>query len=329
MSADQTSPASPGGRVAMSVLLLAAGAALLYWQVHRLEVTGDLIHEGFANVGWWFLAILLISFVRFVLRSMAWRILLEQPVPLSRMIAATISGDALGNVIPIGGVIAGEPAKAVYLRSDVDPTRAFAALVAETFFYSVSVAIYVMVAVGAMFAFFTIPEGVHLAGLIALGSMSLVLAGAAWLAWQRPSLASQTLSRVAGERSARWVERLRNFEVATYGAAGQQGARLGMVAACEVAFHLLSFIECYLVFYLLTGDTRLLPSLVFDGFNRVVNIVFKPIPFRLGVEEGGTALLAAAIGLHPHGGFLLALVRKVRLIFWSGVGLGLWGLRRR
>jgi hypothetical protein len=311
------------------VLLFAAGIALLYWQIDQLVIDGRDIREAFADVGWWFSVILLLSFLRFVLRSAAWKIVLERPVSLWRMTAATLSGDALGNIIPVGGVIAGEPAKAVYLRHDVDPGRGFAALVAETFFYSVSVAIYVMVAVAAMFAYFAIPDGVHLAGVIALGSMSVVLAGATWLAWQRPALASQTLVRIAGVRAARWVERLRAFEVDTYGAVGQQGGRLATVAACEVGFHVLSLAECYLVFYLLTGEVGLLPSLVFDGFNRVINIVGRPVPFKLGVDEGLTALLAGAIGFPPHGGFLLALVRKVRLIVWSGVGIALWGIRRR
>jgi hypothetical protein len=179
-----------------------------------------------------------------------------------------------------------------------------------------------------MFAFFDIPQEVEWAGTVALVGMAAVLAGAGWLAWQKPAIASRVLSGIGGTRASRWVDKLRTFEVETYGAAGQQGGRLAVVAACEVGFHTFSFAECWLAFYLLTGETSLLPSLVFDGFNRVANIVFKPVPMRLGVEETGTALLAQAILFPAQAGLLLALVRKVRLISWGVVGLGLWALRR-
>jgi hypothetical protein len=327
MSAGPTAPAPPRGRPLFGALVLLAGAALLVWQVRRMRLSGADLREGFADVGLWFLLILLLSGLRFVFRSLAWRIVMDRQVPLATMTAATISGDALGNITPFG-FVAGEPAKALYLRRHVDPSRAFAALAAETFFYSVSVAVYVIVAAAAMFAFFDIRPEVELAGTFALGGMAVVLAGAAWLAWQRPALASATLAKLTGARAARWIDRLRTFEIEAYGAAGRQGGRLAAIAVCEIGFHALSFAECWLVFYLLSGETSLLPSLVFDGFNRVANIVFKPVPFRLGVEETGTALLAAAIGFPAHGGFLLALVRKVRLVFWAGVGLAMWGIRK-
>jgi hypothetical protein len=99
------------------------------------------------------------------------------------------------------------------------------------------------------------------------------------------------------------------------------------VALCEVGFHLLSLVECWLTFWLLSGETSIIPALVFDGFNRVVNVVFKAVPLRMGVEEGGTALLAVAIGHSAADGFMLGIVRKVRMIAWAAAGLGLWAWR--
>jgi hypothetical protein len=326
MIADQT-PAGPrGGRLLVTLLLLAIGLALLVWQVRALELSAAELRAGFASVGAWFAVILLLSFARFALRSYAWIVLTDRPLPFRAVLAATISGDALGNVTPLG-LLASEPAKALYLRRLVDPAHALAALTAENFFYSVSVAVYVIIATGAMLALFPIGPDVYWAGITAVGGMVAVLAGAAWLAWQRPSVASHLLERVPLARVSAVVERVRVFERAAYGAAGHRGSRLAIVTACEIGFHALSFVECWLTFGLLTDVWLLLPALIFDGFNRVVNVVFKVIPFRLGVEEGGTALLAAAIGLSASGGFLLGLVRKIRVITWATVGLALWSQR--
>jgi hypothetical protein len=238
-------------------------------------------------------------------------------------VAATISGDALGNVTPLG-LAASEPAKAFYLRRHGNPTELLASLTAENFFYSVSVAIYIVIGGICMIEYFPVDASVRLAGIVATIAMSAVLAGAAWLAWRQPAVVSAVLARVPLARLRALVDHVRVFEQRMYDAAGHQGSRLAIVAACETGFHVLSLIECWMTFWLLTGVSALLPALVLDAFGRVVNIVFKSLPFRVGVEESGTALLAHAIGYARDGGFLLGLVRKARVIAWAAVGLVLW-----
>jgi hypothetical protein len=311
-------------RVALSTILLVAGLALLAWTVQRLGLTAADIRLGFSNVGAWFGAILVISLLRFGLRAKAWVVLTGLPLPLGSAVAATISGDALGNVTPLVGLVASEPAKAWYLRRHADSRHTLAALVAENFFYSVSVALYVILAAGVMFVFFDLPPVIRLLGQLSLAGMTLVLAGAAWLSWQQPTVMSTLLARVPGARPAAWAERVKRFEARTYGAASVGGHPLATVAVCETGFHLLSLLECWLTFWLLAGETSIIPALVFDGFNRVINVVAKPVPLRMGVEEGGTALLAGAIGLLPNDGFMLGIVRKVRMIVWAAVGMVLW-----
>jgi hypothetical protein len=303
--------------------MLAAGLAILAWTIQRLDVSAADFHLGLTNVGPWFAAILLLSFLRFVLRSYAWVVLTGLPIPLRSAVAASISGDAAGNVTPLG-LVASEPAKALYLRRHADPSLTLAALVAENFFYSVSVALYVILAGGAMFFFFDLPPAIQTLGLASLAGMAAVLAGAAWMAWQKPALLSGLVARVPVRRISALSGRIRLFEQQTYGAGRHDGSSLVKVGLAEAGFHALSLAECWLTFWLLAGVSSLIPALVFDGFNRVVNVVAKPVPFRVGVEEGGTALLATAIGLAGPDGFMLGIVRKIRVIFWAGVGMALW-----
>jgi hypothetical protein len=322
MTGDRTSR-SRGPRVAVTLLLLAAGLALLIYTAQKLELDMAKLQEGFSRIGVWFTAIMALSFGRFVLRSYAWMALTPIRVPLGAAIAATISGDAIGNITPLG-LAASEPAKALYLRRYGPPAQLLASLAAENFFYSVSVAIYIIVGAACMLEFFTIEPSVRIGGIVTVGGMGAILAGASWLAWQKPAMASALMARVPIRRIRSIVDHVRVFEEHTYGAAGHQGSRLAIVAACEVAFHVLSFVECWMTFWLLTGIPALLPALVLDAFGRVINIVFKPVPFRAGVEESGTALLADAIGYAKEGGFMLGLVRKARVIVWAGIGLLIW-----
>jgi hypothetical protein len=325
MSASSLQPGR-ARRLVLSILLLAAGLALLAWTVGRLELTTDDIQNGFSKIGAWFGAILLLSLVRFGLRARAWVALTGLPLPLGPAVAATISGDALGNVTPLG-LVASEPSKAIYLRRHADPGHTLPALVAENFFYSVSVAIYVIVAAAAMFVFFDLEPDVRVAGQLSLAGMAVVLAGAAWLGWRKPTMVSAMVAKLPGRRLRVLAGRVEQFEHRAYGAAASSGRPLGTVATCEIGFHLLSLAECWLTFWLLAGETSFVPALVFDGFNRVVNVLFKHLPLRLGVEESGTALLASAIGLAAADGFMLAIVRKVRMIVWAAIGLVLWARR--
>lgn len=243
----------------VSLALAAAGVALLIWQV-RSAGTADLLAY-LRQVGWGFLIILALSFGRMVMRSMAWRALILQRVPLSGVLAAVLTGDAIGNVMP-GSLLVSEPAKAAFLGRGVKPSHAFAALAAENYLYSVSVAVYIIIGTAAMLTVFDVPEGVRNAGVSALLLMAVVLAGAAWLAWQRPSVVSTVLSRLPMPGLTAMVERVRDIETRAYGSVGGQTARVVRVVGFHLVFHALSFLELWYTVYLLTGRSEPLASFV-------------------------------------------------------------------
>ena len=297
----------------------AAGTALLIWQIQRTGL--DRISAGFAAVTWWgFLTILVLSLGRFLARSVAWTTLLPGRQPLGTALAATISGDAVGSLTPLGLVVS-EPAKAMYLSGPAGSARTLAALAAENFFYSVSVAIYVVLGTAAMLEAFSLPVEIVRAGIVALVLMAAVLAAAAWLAWQRPAVASALLSRLPVRGLDSVVARVRDFEIQMYGSVGREGGRLGGVIACETSFHVLSFLEAWLTLWLLTGQSLPIQAFVLDTFQRVVNIVFRIVPLGLGVTQVGSELVARAIGLQPAVGLTLSLVVTARRLVWAALGM--------
>ena len=52
-------------------------------------------------------------------------------------------------------------------------------------------------------------------------------------------------------------------------------------------------------------------------------MVFQFVPLWVGVDEAGTGLLVAVLRLAPATGVSLALVRKARILVWTGTGLAL------
>ena len=306
-------------RALVAILATSVGAALLVWQIQRTGL--DRISAGFAAVTWWgFLVILALSLGRFLCRAVAWTTLLPVRVPLGTALAATISGDAIGSLTPLGLVVS-EPAKAMYLSGPAGSARALAALAAENFFYSVSVAIYVVLGTAAMLEAFSLPAEFVRGGIVALVLMAVILAAAGWAAWQRPALASAVISRLPVRGLDSIVERVRNFEVEMYGSVGREGGRLGGVIACETSFHVLSFLEAWLTLWLITGQSLPIEAFVLDTFQRVVNVVFRIIPLGLGVTQVGSELVGRAIGLPPTVGLLQSLVVTARRLVWAGVGI--------
>jgi hypothetical protein len=62
-------------------------------------------------------------------------------------------------------------------------------------------------------------------------------------------------------------------------------------------------------------------ALVLETVSRAVTIMFKMLPMRLGVDEAGAAVFADRLGLGSATGITLALVRRMRLLCWSAVGI--------
>jgi hypothetical protein len=237
-------------------------------------------------------------------------------------IGATIAGDAIGNLTPLS-LLVSEPAKALYLRDEARASRSLAALTVENFFYSVSVAVFIILGTIAMLEAFAVPPELRVAGLVSLCLMAAVVAGACWLAWSEPALISGALGRMPVPMLRGLAVRVQQFETTTYAFARQSPGRLSGVVACETGFHVLSFAESYYTIWLITGRSAPLAAFVLDTFNRIVNVVFRAMPLRIGVDESSTALVARAVGFTSAVGVAIALVRKGRMLTWAAVGIAL------
>jgi hypothetical protein len=318
------------GRTAVTVLASIVGLGLLAWQVRVAGV--DRIRDGFVAVGYGFLGILFFSGLRYLVRALAWTTLMDAGVGIGRATAAVIGGDAVGNLTPLR-LLASEPTKAMLLGDGVVTSRALAALVAENVFYSASVAFVIILGTGAMLVAFQLPDDVRWLGWASLALMTSLLVVTLAVIWRRPAITSTFLGWVPGldrERIEHVVARVRDFETSTYDFVGGHPGRLAVVAVCELTFHAFSFFETYLTLWLLTGVSSPLAAFVLDTVNRVINVVFVMVPLKVGVAETGTGLVAKAIGVGHPIGVSMALVGKLRVLAWAGIGLGIMaGLRRK
>ncbi len=61
----------------------------------------------------------------------------------------------------------------------------------------------------------------------------------------------------------------------------------------------------------------------------LINMVFGIIPGSLGVMEGGYGILLKLYGLNPALGVAIQLIRRVRLLFWTLLGMIIVGFKKK
>jgi hypothetical protein len=103
------------------------------------------------------------------------------------------------------------------------------------------------------------------------------------------------------------------------------GRRLWRAFALDTAFHALAVLEVFLTLRWLLGDQSptMAQAIVFEALNRTVTVAFKFVPFRIGVDEALAGAAAPMLAVNPAAAVALAVVRKVRNLAWSGVGLAI------
>jgi hypothetical protein len=301
----------------------ALGLALLAWVVEYVGVAQ--IAADFRQVGWGLLAIVAIGGMRFLMRAIAWRLCLDPPhqLALADAFPAVICGDTIGNLTPLGPLV-GEPAKAAFVRGRVALGPAVTALAIENVLYTLSAAAMIAAGMVALLFRFELPTPMRDVGEIAIAATFVLFAIALWLVWRQPALISGALgvtSPAGTTRLHRHAARIRDLEEQIYTFASRHRAALPAIASAEAGFHALGVAEIYLTLWLLYGAApSLLTAFILETTNRLITVVFKFVPLRLGVDEAATALFTQVLGLGANTGVTLGIVRKARVLAWTIAG---------
>ena len=237
-------------------------------------------------------------------------------LPLGRAFKAFLAGDSVGNVTPLG-LVASEPTKVFLSRHHLVTRDAVASLAAENVIYAASVA--TMVSVGLLVVLLTVPLpstwqwslGAALAGIAAA-----VIAGR--------RLLRGTWDESRGSRP-RWREQIAAVRQAVAAFSEGQTGRFQRAYALDLLYHATAVLEVFLTLRWVLGDRSpsLTQAIAFEALNRAVIVAFKFVPFRVGIDEALTGAAAPMLALDPAAGITLAVVRKVRNLFWTGVGLAI------
>jgi hypothetical protein len=300
--------------------LTTAAAALfgLLLFIYAVRSAGvDEILDGIRRVGWGLLLILLVSGARFLVRAECWRLCIPRTpaggssrFTLRQAFVAFLAGDAVGSVTPLG-LLASEPTKVFLTRHHLATRESVSSLALENIIYAASVV--VMAATGAVVLLATAPLSVAWREGLAAAVLGALLAVAVVAIGLRRGLGGVLPRFALRDRLSSLRQQLRGFGAQT----------IGRVFALDLVYHALAVFEIFITLQWLLPDRSptVAQAVVFEALNRVVTVVFKFVPFRVGIDEALNGALAPVLAITAAAGVTLAVVRKVRSLFWAALGL--------
>ena len=306
-------PARP--RINPIAVVASIAGVLLF--IYTLQASGPReILRQLREIGFGFLVVLALSAVRMGVRAKAWSLCVEdtEKFPFGQALKAYVTGDAVGNVLPLGP-LASEGTKALLIRRNIATSAAFSSVVLENIFYSISVAIMVMVGTLAFLLGYR-PTNAALTITLSLGAVALIAVAAVWwLLRSEPRFLSRFLKHDA----------VRDAEDRVFRFATTRKERVGQILLLQLAFHVAAVLEIYFLLRLLIGNNErtLLMALILGTVERLIMIAFKFVPLRLGVDHAGSGSIAELLGIGSPIGVTIATVRTARNLFWAAVGLAM------
>lgn len=319
---------SRGSRFAPLGIIFGLLGLLLFAYFVRRAGVGE-ITAGIQRLGAGFLLILAISSSRYIVRALAWTRCVEQPhrLPFRDAVAARLMGDALGNIIPFASVAVSEPSKAVFVKDRLPLMVGLSALAIENIFYALSVALFIFAGTTTLLLSFSLPKPLRYASIGALVTTLIIIPAGYLLVRSQSKFLSGTLRffgnhGVAPKLVAKLTPRLQTLEERVYGFYDRNRQSFLSIFALDMCFHIAGVIEVYTTLLFISPVTpSLRQAFILESVNRIINVAFKFIPLRAGVDEGGTGQVSKVLGFARGIGETLAIIRKGRDIFWSAVGL--------
>ena len=312
------------------IVFAVLGLLLFAYFVRKAGVSQ--IIDGIKRLGFGFLLILAISSTRHMVRALAWTKCFEAPYSLRfrDAFAARLMGDAVGNIVPLASAAVSEPSKAAFVTNRVPLLASLSAIALENIFYSLSVVLFIFSGTATLLLSFSLPKGLRYASIAALFVTLAVVPLGYLVVRKRLKFVSGPMSFLYGRGIARvWMEKgipgAKALEDRIYGFYQGNSNLFAGIFLLELCFHAAGVTEIYITLWFISDVVAptLLTAFVLESVNRVIIVVFKFIPFRTGVDEGGTGKVSVVLGFTDAIGVTLAIVRKARDLFWTAVGMAL------
>jgi phosphatidylglycerophosphate synthase len=310
---------------------LAVGVVLFFVTLYYINFRiafGTIRHMGVALP-----LALVLSGLWHLARTWAWAWCFPRPrkVGFLRLARVRLAAEAFSYLTLRG--IAGEPLKVVLLADSVDAREATAAVALERVAYIIGTT--VIVGIGSILAIATLPLTpvwfrVVRAFAIAAGAIAVLTAV---VVSGRGTYFHSALARfdraftthLSASRVARFIAAVERYMLALV---RDSPWRLVVLLTATTAAYACMALEAWVILRAAAPAVSFSDAVAVETFSRVASFGSAFIPANLGALEASSVAAAAAVGA-VGGGAALALARRLRGLFWAGLGLAIYPRARR
>lgn len=290
------------------------------------EILRGIGRIGFAGFG----LIIFIYFLRIMIRAASWKMCVSAPYSLTLRdcAEAVIIGEAMSSIIPLGILVSGT-SKAVAVRKKMPIVVALSTIATENLFYSLVTGLFISFGAVIFLRNFELSESWILTLDVLIGFVFLlIILGVLMVARQWHFLSAIFESLYERGILTKWTENgrlhARLFENLIYGFYRQYPQRFAPIVLLQILFHALGITEVWFILSRLSETAAsIYGAFLLESISRVITVVFKLVPFLIGVDEAGAQFVTETLALGAGLGVTLAIVRKGRIIFWSIIGVTL------
>jgi len=307
--------------------LLVAGALLLIGLVYNIGPSA-LLHNLFL-VGGGFAFIFAQEILAFLFNTLGWRYAIRpthRRVALGDLFAMRMAGDAVNYVTPSAS-IGGEFVKARLLRRRIPTAEAVGSVSLAAINQFLSQIVFILVS----FAFFS--SQVMTPAIASLiwgvgGFVALACAILFYLGWRRNAFRRLHVFLVGRGWFRHWTkdgDAWRELDETIFGSFRKHP----LDSFLSVLFFTLGWgmgvVEIYLILYYLQIPAGWPTAIAIEGLSILVDMAFFYVPAKIGTQEGGKYFIFLLLGLDPGSGLALGVIRRLREIAWSFLGLLVFG----
>ena len=312
-------------RLPLRLLAGLLGVLLFAYLVHRAGPAK--LVASIATMRWGLALVIVWGGVALLLKTWAWRLTLlgeKRRVSFARMFGLRLACEAVGQLGGLGQLF-GDGLRVSMLGPGMPLASGISSVTIDRAFFVLSAAVVSIAGLLAVLIVLPLPHALvvyaSLFASILLGVVFLT-AFAVKTRWPVLSGTAQIIGRIP--YCSDWIERKRSLIHSVeenlldfyHHTPGSFWASFFLNLACHGA----AVFEVFLILWLLGSRVGLFGALAIEALTKLVNIAGTFNPGNIGTYEGGNMLIVKIFGLTAAAGLTLAFVRRLRALFWAGVG---------
>jgi phosphatidylglycerophosphate synthase len=310
----------------LRILAISLGVLLFAYLVWRAGPAK--LRENIATLGWGFTWVIALTGISHVARTWAWRITLgdhREKISFPRLVGLRLGAEAAGQLGILGQTF-GDSFRVSQLNSQMPMATGLASVTLDRGLYIAASIIVTIAGILTALCMLSLSHALRLYAAVfasALIAVLLLVLIAARNRWPVFSGSARVIGRIPSFKN--WIEKkyqlIESVESRLFEFHHHTPKAFWSSFCLNLASHCMAISEVCLILWLMGVKIGFLSALVIEALTKLVNVIGNANPGNIGTYEGANMLIGKIFGLAGATGLALGLTRRLRSLFWAGVGI--------